>query len=148
MSRESTVSDVARFDEITLERIRFGVSQAAHRNIFLQSPRVAAEVAEHLGGRVVYLLTADILGRQVRREVEATRTVPVTWRDGLKLDLAARLSAGRLGRLECVRRLVAAIHRSAHTEAIETQVRVYHICPHIDVKFRDEPSIHLDWIKG
>jgi hypothetical protein len=135
--------------ELTLERIRRSVRQLVDRNVFLRSTRAeVVEQSDFLADRLVFRLTADLFGREASRQVLDTREVPSTWRDGLRLELSDRIGMSRLGRTALGRRLAARLRRHARTERIETLVKVYHVCPHLDVAYRDEPQIHLHWLRG
>jgi hypothetical protein len=129
---------VASYQALTLEKIRFTVARRLSKYECLRSARMDADdFAARMADGLLIRLEVDILGREVRREVVATRRVPATWRDGLRIDLAGRLGRWakrhpRAGEFLGVNAAVRRLNGRVRMETIETEVREYRVCPHRD----------------
>jgi hypothetical protein len=89
----------------------------------------ADDFAARMADGLLIRLEVDILGREVRREVVATRRVPATWRDGLRIDLAGRLGRWakrhpRAGEFLGVNAAVRRLNGRVRMETIETEVPI------------------------
>jgi hypothetical protein len=142
MVDDSPIGRVGSVESITLERMACQVQlQVSREELAHLGPELTCR---EVGDNLIYQLRAYVLAREVRRQVVAKRDVPLSWVDGLKLAAADWIER----RLPFFRGTAVRLRLAARTERIETEVREYRTCPHLNSARPGDDHLHLRWLSG
>lgn len=136
-------------DSIDLERLKFEVLYNTDRRIIAQQVRMTIDPVEYLAQQMALRLEAYFLGRRVEEPfVTGSEEVPADWSSHALLALAGWLDRHESTWFPVGGPLSRLCRRHARTRTIATKATLYRVCPHIDVKYPDDPQIHLAWLKA
>jgi len=104
-------------EETILEKIRCNITQYVSKRFLddLQFEKIEDEIT----GRMIYLLKCWVWGKQVCKTVEETTAIPLTWWDAFKERWFPNFLQKRF---------------PIKYKTINTVVRHFHVCPHINQK--------------